>query len=151
MSTQRNHRREPKEGKLQETKGTYDTDLAILSMQKKLYKEFQSPQSAPGDFQTFKGHSPNFKGHLQLYPKRPLRGGAWSSNPARAGSPSINSGNGGQRNVRSTQNDTSTGGRTERGAHSNNATHTMRMHAITHTKKTHVKETHARECQCLET
>ena len=69
MSTQRKHRREPKEGKLQETKGTYDTDLAILSMQKKLYKEFQSPRSAPGDFQTFKGHSQNFQGPSPTVPE----------------------------------------------------------------------------------
>ena len=70
------------------------------SGQKKLHKELQSPKSAPCGLQSFKGHSQNFKGHLQLYPKGPLREGAWSSNPARAGSPSINDKTVGQRQMR---------------------------------------------------
>ena len=74
-------------------------------MQKKLHKELQSPKSEPGDLQTFKGHSQDFKGHLQLYPKGPLREGAWSSNPAQAGSPSINYKTVGQRQTRRSPNE----------------------------------------------
>jgi len=46
-----------------------------------------------------------FKGHLQLYSKGPLREGAWNSNPAQAGSPSINNKTVGQRQMRRSPNE----------------------------------------------